>query len=93
MDVGRFEVRLPSDAMPLLAAKYNEIGLSSDALYLYPYIKNDVLSFGRAAQILGISKFELIKIYSEYDIPYLDMTMDELEKDIATIDLIRGVVR
>lgn len=39
-------------------------------MMIYPYIKNLIISHGRAAEILGISKWELITLYD--NMAYLD---------------------
>ena len=55
-----------------------------NALLLYPYIFNQTISHGRAAEILGIRKSELIDIYDRLGYSYLDMTMDELDLELET---------
>ena len=54
-----------------------------NALLLYPYILNQTISHGRAAEILGIKKSELIDIYDNLGYSYLDQTMESLETDLA----------
>ena len=46
--------------------------LQRNALMLYPAIKNLTISHGRAAEILGINKLELIQLYAELGISYFD---------------------
>ena len=43
--------------------------LRRNALLLYPFIKNETISHGRAAEILGISKWELIELYGSEGFP------------------------
>ena len=93
MERTRFTVSLPKDILPLIETNRSSLALPSDALYLYPFIKNDILSYGRVASILGISKWDLIQIYGDYGIPYIDMEMDELERDMEAVDRIRGIAR
>jgi len=89
MENRRFAVTFPQDILPLIGTQQNNLSLFSDALYLYPFIKNEMLSYGRVANILGITKWELIKIYGDYEIPYIDMDMEELEHDMEAIDRMR----
>lgn len=58
--------------------------LELNALMLYPYIKNLTISHGRAAEILGISKWELIQLYDQIGLAYLDQDISEVESDVAT---------
>ena len=50
-----------------------------NALLLYPSIANDTISHGKAAELLGMHKAELIELYGNLGIPYLDL----LQKLIA----------
>lgn len=45
-----------------------------NAMLLYPYIKNDTISHGKAAEMLGIPKMELIELYGSLGIAYPDDT-------------------
>ena len=56
-----------------------------NALLLYPSIANHTISHGRAAELLGMKKMELIKLYSKIGISYLDMTDEEFEEEIQIV--------
>ena len=59
--------------------------LRRNALLLYPIIKNETISHGRAAEILGISKWELIELYGSEGFSYIDQNWDEAEQDAANV--------
>ena len=59
-----------------------ETELTRNAMLLYPYILNQTISHGRAAEILGIRKSELIDLYDKLGYSYLDMTMDDLDTEL-----------
>ena len=61
-----------------------EMELTRNALLLYPYILNQTISHGHAAEILGIRKSELIDLYDKLGYSYLDMTMDDLDTELNT---------
>ena len=61
-----------------------ETELTRNALLLYPYILNQTISHGRAAEILGIRKSELIDLYDKLGYSYFDMTLDELDDELDT---------
>ena len=67
-----------------------ESELTRNALLLYPYILNQTISHGRAAEILGIKTSELIDIYDKLGYSYFDMTMDELDAELETFKRIKG---
>jgi len=53
-----------------------------NALLLYPYILDQTISHGHAAEILGVMKSELIDIYDRLGYSYLDYTMSTLETEL-----------
>ncbi len=64
-----------------------------NAMLLYPFIRNLTISHGRAAEILGVHKTDLIEYYNSIGIPYLDQSEDELLEDVATLNRLVGVAR
>ncbi len=83
-----------SISVPQMMAEYavsndEKTNLIRNAMILFPYIQNETISHGKAAQILGIHKMDLIALYSNLGLPYLDQTSDELESDVATLKELR----
>lgn len=79
--------------IPINLAPYvdrNEDNLKRYALLIYPCIQNGEISHGKAAEILGITKNELLNIYGEIGIPYYNQTIEELEDDIKTLKNLRS---
>ena len=68
------------DVMP-----HTEAAFERDALALYPYIIKGQISNGRAAKILGISRWNLIKWYGEQGLQSQAFTVENAEKDFETI--------
>ena len=64
--------------------------------YLHPESKkeelerNGILSHGRVAQILGINKWDLIKLYDELGFPYLNSVSD-YEDDLKVVDELKEI--
>lgn len=67
-------------------AKYVETSSKGLALLLYPQIKNGTLSHGKVAELLGISKYDLISWYDDLGLPYFDLTPQEVEEDVRTLE-------
>lgn len=77
------EIKLPLSAKDyVMDATTDEM---RNALLLYPSIANNTISHGRAAELLGMRKIELIELYSRLGIPYLDMTDEEFEEEVQTV--------
>ena len=63
-----------------------EHSFERNAMILFPYIQNLTISYGRAAEILGVHKTVLIEFYNSLGIPYLNQSEEELLEDLATLD-------
>ena len=75
--------------VPVGMSKYLEVidpesELTRNALLLYPYILNQTISHGRAAEILGIRKSELIDLYDKLGYSYFDIIQDDLDDELDT---------
>lgn len=66
------EIKVPAGARQYVLADTTE--KMRNALLLYPSIANDTISHGKAAELLGMDKMELIQIYGSLGIPYLNMS-------------------
>ena len=76
---------IPEDIADLMVCDNKSDELRRNAVLLYPFIKNETISHGRAAEILGISKWELIELYGSEGIPYIDQSWEEAEQDAANV--------
>ena len=76
-------INVPVGMSKYLVSVNPETEIVRNALLLYPYILNQTISHGRAAEILGITKSELIDIYDKLGYSYLDKTMDSLDAELA----------
>lgn len=75
-------IKVPSEMAVYLAPSGQITELERNAMLLYPYILKQVISHGRAAEILGIRKNDLIDIYDKMGFSYLDQTMDDLDTEL-----------
>ena len=77
-------IKVPVEMAVYLKPSDQVTELERNALLLYPYVLKQSISHGRAADILGIRKNELIDIYDRFGFSYLDLTMDDLDEDLET---------
>ena len=75
-------IKVPIEMAVYLKPSNQVIELERNALLLYPYILNQTISHGRAAEILGIRKNDLIDIYDKLGFSYLDLIMDDLDEEL-----------
>lgn len=91
MELKNVELQIPIQMEQYIKSKDSKAVLLRNALLLYPSIKDCTISHGKAAEILGINKLDLIALYSSIGLAYFDMTEDELEEDIATFHKMKEV--
>ena len=86
METVHISISIPKEALSFFVNEYPEQEFSRNAMMLYPLIRNLTISHGRAAEILGVRKTDLIEFYDSMGIPYLNMDRDELLADLASLD-------
>lgn len=91
MTTKRVEIDVPEGIVEFTVLPDKESQLKRNAMLVYPYIQNGTISHGKAAEMLGIYKMDLIEIYGKMGLSYLDETMEELEEDMKSIRKVRGV--
>ncbi len=90
MTMTKVEIDVPEEIVPYTVLKDQEAQITRNAMLLYPYIKNGVMSHGKAAEMLGLRKAELITLYGKLGLPYFDETEEEFEEDLAVLKKFRG---
>ena len=85
MTMKSVSITIPDTMIEFVTTQNEKMKLMRNAMILFPYIHNETISHGKAAQILGIHKMDLIELYSSLGIPYLDQTEEELENDLAVL--------
>ena len=91
MTMKQIEINVPEAVVPYANVEGESAVLLRNAMLLYPYIKNDTISHGKAAEMLGIPKMELIELYGSLGIAYFDMTEEELAEDLANLNKVGSV--
>ena len=79
----KFEIEIPATLLPYM--EHEKFKTQQTALLLYPYIAHGDMSNGKAAELLGMSKTELLDMFGEMGIPYFTQTAEELDSDIQTL--------
>ena len=84
MELTDIKIKVPVGMENYIDMEDETAELERNALLLYPLIKNMTISHGKAAEILGISKLDLIQLYSELGLAYFDMDISEVEDELET---------
>ena len=88
----KVEIDIPEAIVQYTVLLDQEALLKRNAMLVYPYIQDGSISHGKAAEMLGMGKFDLIVLYGKMGLPYFDETEEELEEDMDSIRNIRGEV-
>lgn len=90
MKIVNIGINIPEEMVRYVTSKEPGDDFRRNAMMLYPYIQDMTISHGRAAEILGVCKTDLIEYYDSIGIPYLTQTKAELLADLATYERIMG---
>ena len=85
-------MEIPDEMITFAKTSNKEDELKRNAMILYPYIKQGTISHGRAAEILGIFKMDLITLYGNLGLPYIELTDEEIEEELAMVDYLKGTM-
>ena len=87
------QLAVPEAMAPYLEDTDRDHSFERNAMMLYPFIQNQTISHGRAAEILGVPKFDLIDFYASMGMPYLHQSVAELEEELADIRRLEGAAQ
>jgi predicted HTH domain antitoxin len=85
MNTIKFEMEVPEAFSAYVDVKDKDYQKHIRELMLYELIKEDKISFGKAAEILGIEKISLIADMGKLGIPYFEGSIDEVKADAENI--------
>ena len=84
-------IKIPLQMRPYIEDASSEETFERNAMILYPYIQRAEISHGRAAEILGIGKLDLIEYYNHLGLPYLNQSKDELLREVRDYRIYKGM--
>ena len=85
-------LEIPEKLITFAMPSREEEQLERNAMILYPYIRRGIISHGKAAEILGIFKMDLITLYGNLGLPYIEMTDKELDEELETVRYLKEVL-
>lgn len=83
-------INVPTELAKLIESTPSQGTFERNAMILYPFIQNMTISHGRAAEILGVHKLDLIAFYGKLGLPYLDLSESELAAERETYQRAKG---
>lgn len=82
-------IKVPDEMVMYINPQNQEAELTRNAMLLYPFIINSTISHGRAAEILGIRKNDLIELYNSLGMAYLSQDISEVDAEVASWEKIK----
>ncbi|MBP5501577.1 MAG: UPF0175 family protein [Bacteroidales bacterium] len=88
METTTMQMTIPTGMRQFVTSRSKEKSEMQNAMLLYPYIADYTISYGRAAEILGITKTRLISTFAKLGIPYINLSEEEIDEEIEMYDRI-----
>lgn len=85
MSTVKIEIEIPEAMLQYLDYNDAEYNKKVKELMIYQLIKEDKISFGKAAEILEIDKLSLMIDLGKMGISYFDGDIDEIKEDALNI--------
>lgn len=79
------QIDVPEALAPFASPKDEQAKLLRNAMIIFPFIQDETISYGRAAEILKLKKIELIRLYGRIGLSYFNQSRDELEEDLLSL--------
>ncbi len=84
--MANIQIEVPENLAQFIKSEDEQEILMRNAMLIFPFIKNETVSYGRAAEILNMRKIDLIALYGSLGIPYFDLSAEELAEDLQNIN-------
>jgi predicted HTH domain antitoxin len=80
----QISVALDEKFLSFVAKKRKDIPEKLKELSILELYRRKEISSGKAAELLGMERFEFVRYASRLGIPFFDMSKEELEKDLES---------
>lgn len=82
--MGKLTIELSDELIKLFSSK-KEAGAEAKQAMVFDLVRRGKISKGKAAELLGISLWNLPDLLAQYDIPWFDYSPDDLKHDLETL--------
>jgi len=76
----KLDLELPDELFAQL--QENEIAAKAKEALVMEFLREHRLSQGKAADLLGVNRHELLDLMSRYRVPVIDLTSEELKHEL-----------
>ena len=81
----RFEVELPEEVQGFYGWQDEEVSERTREVWVMDLLRRHVISQGKAAELLDISRWDLVDVMARHMIPAIDLTPDEVRREAQPI--------
>ncbi|SHM77934.1 Uncharacterised protein family (UPF0175) [Caldanaerovirga acetigignens] len=85
MGLARIEIEVPKEVLKYINSKDKDFQKKIRELMVYNLVKEEKISFGKGAELLGIDKVTFITDLGKLGIPYFDQDVEEVLKELEQI--------
>ncbi len=85
----RISFELPEETLALPEVP-EDLGAAAKEAFVMRLVRDAVISQGKAAELLGINRWDMFELSAKYQIPAGPVTPDEIEAELATIRKLSG---
>jgi len=78
------EITVPEEIIDLLGSE-DAAKKEAQEAFILDLVRRSKISKGKAAELLGISLWNLPDLVAQYQLPWFSYTPEELEKDLETL--------
>lgn len=82
--MGKLTIELSDELIKLFSSKKEARAEAKQAM-VFDLVRRGKISKGKAAELLGISLWNLPDLLAQYDIPWFDYSPDDLKHDLETL--------
>jgi len=90
MGLAKIEIEVPTELLKYVNYRDTDYQKKIRELMIYELIKDERISFGKGAELLGIDKITLIMDLGKMGIPYFDLDIKDVLTDVDNIEKALG---
>ena len=83
MAAKRFQVDLPEEILTRFGWTEAEVPHRVPEALVMELLRKHAISQGKAAELLGLSRWDLYDVMARYQVPAIEMTPEELTREVA----------
>jgi predicted HTH domain antitoxin len=83
------EILVPEEIVNLLGSE-EAVRQEAREAFIFDLVRRGKVSKGKAAELLGISLWDLPDLIAQYQMPWFSYGQEELERDLETLRALKG---